>query len=65
MKWFAQCDDGEVRPLGEHETFDGAEEATLKLGLSTVWIHDHNALLELYANLRNVLWSNMNWEHHP
>ena len=65
MKWFAQCCDGEIRPLGEHEDFDGADGAAMKLGHEIVWIHDHNSVLDLYANIRHALWANMNWEHHP
>lgn len=65
MKWFAQCDDGEIRPLGDHDDLDQAADTSMKLGLNAIWIHDHNSLLELYANLRTALWANMQWEHYP
>ena len=64
MDWYALCDDGEIRPLGTHEDFDGAETMANRLKLCTVWIYDRHALLEVYANLRTVLWSGVNWERH-
>ena len=39
-KWFCLSSEGYIEYLGEHDSFDSAENASEKAGIETIWIID-------------------------
>lgn len=53
--WFALTVHGELIPVGEHETFDDADQYTSDRGLETYWLADvHKARQWLNVLVRNL-----------
>ncbi len=71
INWYAFCDDGQVHALGEHESFEGANDAADRLvetarheptgeystimPLAVVWIMDAVSLRTLKASIDSLI----------
>lgn len=57
-RWFVQSDTTEIIPLGEHEDFEGADEACNALNLRLEgpnWIMSEESLRHLHDNINEAL----------
>ena len=50
-QWMCLSSKGNLCHLGEHETFDEAEDAAMRFGIEAIWIIDQDTASEWRAKL--------------